>query len=262
MAFPSDSARTKNWNTEILTDADLEGQLDILHSYFVASLNSTTGHSHDGTSNQGPKINISNLTVSSQATGDIYYASSSTANARLAIGTAGKFLQVNSGATAPEWDTLVVADMPAGSVVQVVTTETSAVVTCATTGTTWDDSIPAITDGVQILSRTITPTHASNLLYFFVSGHGACDSGANTTVHLHKDGAAAVAAIALNIGNYSGNFKLEHSEAAGSTSSQTWTVRLNPSSGGNTVYVNGDTSGTRLFGGVGSTKITIVEVKV
>ncbi len=212
MAFPSDSARTKNWGTEILTDSDLEGQLDILHSYFVASLNSTTGHSHDGTSNQGPKINITNLTVSSQAQGDIVYASSSSAWARLAKGTANQILQTNSGATAPEWASyssfVTSANALAGSIVQVVTTETSAVVTCATTGTTWDDTIPAITDGVQILSRTITPTHASNLLYFFVSGHGACDSGANTTVHLHKDGAAAVAAIALNIGNNSSNFKL------------------------------------------------------
>lgn len=54
--FPSDSIRTKNWGTEILTDSDLEAQLDLLHSYFQAALNSTTGHSHDGTSNQGPKL--------------------------------------------------------------------------------------------------------------------------------------------------------------------------------------------------------------
>lgn len=101
MAFPSDSARTKNWGTEILTDSDLEGQLDILHAYFVASLNSTTGHSHDGTSNQGPKINITNLTVSSQATGDIYYASSSSANARLGIGSSNEILRVSSGL--PDW---------------------------------------------------------------------------------------------------------------------------------------------------------------
>lgn len=101
MAFPSDSARTKNWGTEILTDADLEGQLDILHNYFVACLNSTTGHSHDGTSNQGPKINITNLTVSSQATGDIYYASSASANARLGIGASNELLRVSGGL--PDW---------------------------------------------------------------------------------------------------------------------------------------------------------------
>lgn len=103
MAFPSDSARTKNWGTEILTDSDLEGQLDILHNYFVACLNSTTGHSHDGTSNQGPKINITNLTISSQAKGDIIYASSSSAWARRAIGTANQIAYVNTDV--PGWAT-------------------------------------------------------------------------------------------------------------------------------------------------------------
>ena len=39
----------------------------------------------------------------SQAAGDIPYASSTTVLSRLGIGTAGKLLQVNSGATAPEW---------------------------------------------------------------------------------------------------------------------------------------------------------------
>lgn len=54
--FPSDSIRTKNWGTEILTDSDLEAQLDLLHAYFTAALNATTGHTHDGTSNQGPLL--------------------------------------------------------------------------------------------------------------------------------------------------------------------------------------------------------------
>jgi hypothetical protein len=37
--------------------------------------------------------------------GDIDYYTSSTAKARIAIGTAGQVLQVNGGATAPEWAT-------------------------------------------------------------------------------------------------------------------------------------------------------------
>jgi len=41
--------------------------------------------------------------VSSQAAGDIFYASTGTALARLAKGTAGQVLKMNSGATAPEW---------------------------------------------------------------------------------------------------------------------------------------------------------------
>lgn len=59
--FPSDSVRTKNWGTEVLTDADLEGQFDLLHNYLQAALNSSTGHTHAGTSNQGPKIDTGGL---------------------------------------------------------------------------------------------------------------------------------------------------------------------------------------------------------
>lgn len=164
--------------------------------------------------------------------------------------------------TLPDADVDLTGIGNAGDIVQIVTTETASVISCSTTGTTYDNTIPAITDGVQILSRTITPTNSSNLLYFFISGHMGNNSGAETTVHLHKDGAAAVAATAINVPNSSQNFILTHSEAAGSTSSQTWTVRVNPSAGGNTNYVNGDNGGTQLFGGVSSTKITIMEVKV
>lgn len=57
-AWPSASARTKNWGTEILTDADQETQLDILHSYFNDSLNASTGHGHTGSTSDGPKINL------------------------------------------------------------------------------------------------------------------------------------------------------------------------------------------------------------
>jgi len=61
MAYPSDLTRTKNWGTEILTDSDLEGQLDLIINWAMAVVNASTGHTHDGTSNQGPKIPITNL---------------------------------------------------------------------------------------------------------------------------------------------------------------------------------------------------------
>lgn len=57
-AWPSASARTKNWGTEILTDADQEAQLDLLHTYFNDSLNASTGHGHTGTASDGPKISL------------------------------------------------------------------------------------------------------------------------------------------------------------------------------------------------------------
>lgn len=59
MSWPTASARSKNWSTEILTDADLEAQLDLLHTYFNDSLNGTTGHGHTGGTNDGKPISLS-----------------------------------------------------------------------------------------------------------------------------------------------------------------------------------------------------------
>lgn len=107
MAWPSASARTKNWGTEILTDADLEGQFDLLHSYFNASLDGTSGHAHTGGTSDGPKISaITGLTIASQAQGDILYASSSSAFARLGAGTSGYFLKTQGAAANPIWSIL------------------------------------------------------------------------------------------------------------------------------------------------------------
>jgi hypothetical protein len=68
MAFSSDLIRTKNWGTELLTDTDLEGQLDLIIAWVMASMNSSTGHNHAGTSNQGPKIPPTSLATISSLT--------------------------------------------------------------------------------------------------------------------------------------------------------------------------------------------------
>lgn len=112
MAFPSDSARTKNWSTETLTDADLEGQFDILHTYFKDALNASTGHNHDGTSNQGPKLTPANLVIASQAQGDILYASSASAWARLGAGTNGYFLKTQGAGANPVWASISTLNVP------------------------------------------------------------------------------------------------------------------------------------------------------
>lgn len=59
MAWPSDSARTKTWTTEILTAADLHTQLDVLHTYVNDFADGSTGHGHTGGTNDGKQINLS-----------------------------------------------------------------------------------------------------------------------------------------------------------------------------------------------------------
>lgn len=58
MSYPSDLVRTKNWGTETLTDTDLEGQLDLIIDWAMALVNETSGHKHDATENEGPKISL------------------------------------------------------------------------------------------------------------------------------------------------------------------------------------------------------------
>jgi len=60
-AYSSDLVRTKNWGAEILTDADLEGQLDLIIAWAMAAMNETTGHKHDATENEGPKIDTGGI---------------------------------------------------------------------------------------------------------------------------------------------------------------------------------------------------------
>lgn len=49
---------------------------------------------------------VANIDGILTTTGDTYYASAAATPARLGIGTAGQVLAVNSGATAPEWQTI------------------------------------------------------------------------------------------------------------------------------------------------------------
>jgi len=49
-------------------------------------------------------VSVTGLTISSQAAGDVLYFNG-TSWVRLAKGTAGQVLEMNAGATAPEWDT-------------------------------------------------------------------------------------------------------------------------------------------------------------
>jgi hypothetical protein len=48
-------------------------------------------------------LDTTGMTNPMTTTGDVIYSSSGSTPARLGIGTAGQVLQVNSGATAPEW---------------------------------------------------------------------------------------------------------------------------------------------------------------
>ena len=274
MAYPSDLVRTKNWGSEVLTDSDLESQYDIIINWVMAALNATTGHSHDGSANNGPKIPITNLTVSSQAQGDTITATSASAWGRIAKGSANQLYQMNAGATSPEWvnySTFVTAENAlSGSVVQFKTSSFGTATDISSVATI-DDTKPLYSELTNLsgLDCTITPKSATNRLLIRVTLQW-CDnnSGSKVSAALFQDPSAgseclsAVFGPSLNGAGYDAFQQvLEHEMAAGTTSATTFKVSVANSSSNNS-YLHSNSSTTRIFGGAIASRITIMEIKV
>lgn len=152
----------------------------------------------------------------------------------------------------------------AGSVVQVVNTQTGAVST-GTTTIPLDDTIPQNTEGDQYMTLAVTPTSATNKLRITVVAVAANDVAGGTLIAaLFQDSTAnALAAVSQGFSdanNRGVNLKLEHYMTAGTTSATTFKVRIGCSAAGTTTF-NGR-NGARLFGGVAASSITIEEIKV
>ena len=170
-AWSSDLARTKNWGNEILTDADLEGQLDLIIAWVMACMNSSTGHTHVATANKGPKIPInSGLTITSQAQGDIIYASASNAWARLAAGNAEDFLLSGGAGANPSWkgiddftekttlvanDLFVIEDSAASNAKKKVKASNISVMTTLTSGALVANTIQTLAHGLGAMPTVV-----------------------------------------------------------------------------------------------------------
>jgi hypothetical protein len=114
-------------------------------------------------SGTGPIPVITNTVATAfDAAGDLVYGTGADTFTKLAIGTAGQFLKVNSGATAPEWTAA-----PSGAVKQIVFAEYS---TATATNTTTLTDIG--------LSATITPSSTSSrILIMTQASYSVSDSG-------------------------------------------------------------------------------------
>ena len=157
--------------------------------------------------------------------------------------------------------TIVSSQLPAGAVVQVVTTQTGAVAT-GTTIVPNDDTIPQNTEGDQYMTLAITPKSATNKLIIEVSCPMAISIASNHVVGaLFQDSTAgALAATLYFIGsaNTVEPFVLTHTMTSGTTSATTFKFRAGPETAG-TMTVNG-LSAARKLGGVSAATIKITEV--
>jgi hypothetical protein len=110
---------------------------------FLKDTNTTTYYTGSAWTNLDTTGMVNPMTT----TGDTIYSSSGSTPARLGIGTAGQVLQVNSGATAPEWAT------PAGgggmTLLETLTLSGTSVVSSSIAGTYKD---------LQIIVRNYKPT--------------------------------------------------------------------------------------------------------
>lgn len=156
-----------------------------------------------------------------------------------------------------------ILDLAGGGAHAQVVTASSTTVTTTTSGIPQDNTIPQNSEGVEVLTLAITPTNASSTLNIFVHVPvwGTAGGGVGTGFALFKDSdAGAIAAGTCSTGTIpNASFSLHHNISAGSTSSQTFKLRIG-AGGSGTVGINSNSAATRTYGGVAATTITIFEV--
>lgn len=144
-----------------------------------------------------------------------------------------------------------------------VDTETS-VVTC-NTSIPVDNSIPQNTEGVEVLNGNFTPVSASSFLVLEFEAFGTSNTASNRVIGVAMfQGTTANALAAVPIASDDDNpiaLRLWHRMASPGTSTVAFKVRVGITSS-STFYVNGDTSGTRLLGGIGVARLVVSEYLV
>lgn len=148
-----------------------------------------------------------------------------------------------------------------GSLVQRVSTSSGAVAT-GTTALPHDDTIPQNTEGDQYLSQAITPLSTTNRLLIETTAYVSHTANTDVSIALFQDstaGALAARACTTTVSTAPYQLHLVHEMAAGTTSSTTFKIRIGGNTGSTTTF-NGQ-GGSRRFGGITVSNITITEVK-
>jgi len=293
-AFPSDLVRTKDWGNETLTDSDLEGQLDLIINWLMASMDASSGHDHSGT-NKGKPVIAAGIGTDAVTTdkiiadavtfvkidddGDFGLFTGDWSFNELALvedsapATAASEMKLYTKDTGGQPELFVREEssgdevqmtsggvLATGAIVQVVNTQTGAVAT-GTTAMPSDDTIPQSAEGDEYMTLAITPTNAANELRIdvtFVFSHSA---NVIVGIALFQDATAgALAAVQeiITAGSDRKTVTFSHYMTAGTTSSTTFKVRAGGTTGA-TLTFNG-ASGARLLGGVMASSMTITEI--
>lgn len=153
-----------------------------------------------------------------------------------------------------------IADLSAGNLAQppVVTTRTTNFST--TTTIPLDDTIPQNTEGGEVMTVTITPKDAANVLEITIDGFGS-EAAANVMIGaFFRDSIANAFATQILAQPFTGNgavgFSMRAYIVAGSTSATTLKFRAGPNIG--TLFIN-TTSGASLFSTTATATMTVKE---
>ena len=167
-----------------------------------------------------------------------------------------------TGITSPDTTTQTTAFIKPGTVLQTI--EATPIVALVSTAVAlpYDDTIPQITEGLELITATITPKNASNRLRIEFDGIINCSTSVGVgSVALFQDATANALTARGGFGADSGkswNCGFSHEMAAGTTSATTFRVRFGPDTG--TAYINGNAA--RKFGGVQAARLRITEIGV
>lgn len=147
-----------------------------------------------------------------------------------------------------------------GTMAQSLTTS-YATYTSTATAIPYDDTIPQITEGIEIMTQAITPVNASSTILIrvdLVYGVNAPGTSVNAALFVDATANAVKAASSSAAGGVNtATLSFEYSVSATNTSVRTYRLRVGPGSG--TMYINGDSS-ARRFGGVSACTMTVQEI--
>jgi len=186
-----------------------------------------------------------------------YTASGTTLSRTLIESSTGSLLNLTGAAVV--FVTAAAQDIGGGKLVQFGNTSTGAVAT-GTNTFPFDDTIPQITEGDQYMSLVYTPLSVSNSLLINVNWFGARTGAASISAALFRNGVSDALTVASLRGaavNELRTISFSHFFTVPTISPITFSVRAGASAEATTTF-NGF-SGGRIYGGAGSSSITILE---
>lgn len=149
-----------------------------------------------------------------------------------------------------------------GTIVQSSTALNSNYANSAGTAIPCDDTVPQSTEGFSVVSATITPKSTTNKLRVRFTGSFAASTTDNISaaVFLNSETSARASRYVSANSGFATNIAIEFEFVPGIMTACTIAVRLGPSSGTTTVYINGNTGG-RLLGGSQNLQLVLEEIK-